>query len=108
MKVTISHLARLQQLPHVGTPPILDEYQLVTEKVEVNGRVMLQSVNRSVNPKDRFKGLKASDFALESVLAAGAIDTLRPVSLVTPSAVNDDFLASLESYADKLLRPSDS
>lgn len=47
------------------------------EDVVWNGRVVKKSVARLVRPQDRFKGLSAYDFALENVIAAGALGSLR-------------------------------
>lgn len=51
------------------------------EQVVDNGRVVKKSVVKAVRPAERFQGLKASDFALENVIAAGAVDMLKPTML---------------------------
>lgn len=43
----------------------------------MNGKVLKKSVVRTVHPQDRFRGLNAVDFALENVIAAGALDSLK-------------------------------
>lgn len=65
--------------PQVHYPKDLhDTYEVnaVTEVVE-NGRVVKKSVRKTVDPVDNFKGVKVSDFYLENVIAAGAVDSLR-------------------------------
>lgn len=44
---------------------------LSTEKTEFEGKILSQSVYVIDNPDERYKGLKASDFALENVLEQG-------------------------------------
>lgn len=52
-----------------------------TEDTVVNGKVLKKSVVRNVVPTEQFRGFKASDFALENIIAAGALDQLKPVQL---------------------------
>lgn len=51
------------------------------EQVVENGRILKKTVVRTVRPMEMFVGLKASDFALENVIAAGAVDMLKPTVL---------------------------
>lgn len=54
------------------------EYQVrTTEDVVENGRIVKKTVYKAVNSADKFAGLKASDFALENVIAVGALDSLK-------------------------------
>lgn len=45
---------------------------LSTEKTEFEGKILSQSVFITDNPDERYKGLKASDFALENILEQGS------------------------------------
>lgn len=51
------------------------------EDVVVNGRIVKKAVYRTVHPADNFKGMNANDFALENVIAAGALGSLRECQL---------------------------
>lgn len=53
----------------------------MTETVEENGRVISKNVCKTQAVKDKFNGLRVTDFCLENVMASGAIETLRPVQL---------------------------
>lgn len=73
-----SHSQRLSE-PTKSYPKTLgSDYEVrATEDVVVNGRIMKKTVYRIVRPHDKMKGLNALDFALENVIAAGALDSLR-------------------------------
>lgn len=63
---------------HSYQKQIVGDYEINgTEEVVVNGKVLKKSVVRTVHPQDRFRGLNAVDFALENVIAAGALDSLK-------------------------------
>lgn len=51
------------------------------EDTIVNNRVVKQMKYKTVDPADKFKGLKASDFALENIIAVGAVDSLKECQL---------------------------
>ena len=57
----------------------------------VEGRVMSTLGWKTVLPSDNFEGVSARDFALENVIAAGALDTFRErqVSLNTRGEMSD-------------------
>lgn len=58
------------------------EYQVrATEDVVVNDRIVKKTVYKTVHSADKFKGLKASDFALENIIAVGAVDSLKDCKL---------------------------
>lgn len=47
------------------------------EQVVENGRIVNTTVWKDVDPVQMLKGYKASDFALENIIAAGALDSLK-------------------------------
>lgn len=81
-KKIVSHFermtAKVQMSPVVFAKPreICD-----TEQVVDNGRVVKKAVIKVERPMERFAGMKASDFALENIIAAGAMDMLKPTVL---------------------------
>lgn len=74
----MSHAQRLSQ-PHKSYPKTFcqDYDARGTEEVVVNGRVIKKSVIKIVHPQDKFKGITVNDFALENVIAVGALDSLK-------------------------------
>lgn len=70
-----------------------------TEEVLVNGKVLKKSCVKTVHPQDRFKGLDAVDFALENVIAAGALDSLKEgyFGSVTASELSDGMEATIDN-----------
>ena len=52
------------------------------ENVNLDGRVLKQSVNTEFDPKEYFAAYDARDFYLENILAVGATDGLKEVKLV--------------------------
>lgn len=78
-----THIHRVRQdssLPHV--PYVDSEFIQSQEQVSENGRVFVRHVSKQIKPSERFKGLSMNDFALENVIAAGAIDTLRDCKII--------------------------
>lgn len=68
--------------PKIKIEPIdLTEEVIVTETVEVDGNYELVSSVKTIDPHDRVKGYKVSDFKLQNLIAVGATDLLRPISL---------------------------
>lgn len=50
------------------------------EDIVVNDRIVKKNVVKTVVPSEFHAGLKASDFYMENIIAAGAMDMLKPVS----------------------------
>ena len=77
-----------------------------TEDVVVNGVIVKKSTIVTVHPQDNFKGMKASDFALENVIAAGALDSLKEGKLGanTTSELSD----SMEGTIDNVISAVDA
>lgn len=75
------------------------------EQVVVNDRVVKKSVVKTFVPSENFAGLKASDFALENVMAAGAVDMLKPT--VTPDNSLDN-VDRFENSVDNLIAAIDN
>lgn len=89
---------------------LFSSYEIVTkEDTAVDGRVVKQSVIRTVIPSEQFKGLKASDFALDNLIAAGAVDMLKSCQLhdVTLDKIDDldysvaNLISSIDSNAQE-------
>lgn len=78
----VSHFERMSA-PIAYDPVVFAKpYEVYDEEQVVdNSRVVKKSVVKVVRPAERFQGMKASDFALENVIAAGAIDMLKPTML---------------------------
>ncbi len=70
-----------------------------TEEVVVNGRVVKKSAVKTIHPQDLFKGFKADDFALENVIAAGALDSLKEgyLSANTTSELSDGMEGTIDN-----------
>lgn len=59
-----------------------NEYEMSTvEEVVENQRVVKKGAVKKVNPCGRYEGMKASDFALENIIAVGALDSLKECQL---------------------------
>lgn len=73
-----SHSQRIAE-PSLDYPKTLcEDYEVRgTEDYVQNGVLLKRSTVVVVHPQDKFKGLKASDFALENVIAAGAVGMLK-------------------------------
>lgn len=54
-----------------------DYYVRGTEEELVDGKILKSSKNKLVHPQDKFRGLRAIDFALENIIAVGALDSLK-------------------------------
>lgn len=80
--VLLSHSERLAQ-PSVPVKKSLYgtiEKRVLEDFVE-RGRIFKKAVYKTVNPADNFKGMSALDFALENIIAVGAIDSLKSCNL---------------------------
>lgn len=73
-----------------------------TEEVVIDGRVMKKSCVKTVHPQDNFKGLKADDFALENVIAVGALDSLKEgyLSANSLSELSDSMEGTIDNVID--------
>ncbi len=73
-----------------------------TEEVVVNGRVVKKSAVKTVHPQDLFKGFKADDFALENIIAVGALDSLKEgyLSANTTSELSDGMEGTIDNVID--------
>lgn len=67
-----------------------------TSSVVKNGRVMRESTIKVVNPCDMMKDFDSSDFKLENITAAGALELLKP----TKAHLNNFEIAEMVSTAD--------
>lgn len=73
------------------------------EQVVDNGRVVKKSVVKVERPSERFAGMKASDFALENIIAAGAVDLLKPTVLHDANLdVVDEIDGTLNDIMDQI------
>lgn len=79
---------RISYFERMSTPYVMKpvDYTMPYEVYEdeqtvVDGVVVRKSVAKLVNPKEFHKDVKCTDFALENVIAAGAVDMLKPVML---------------------------
>lgn len=61
---------------------------IATEQIDFEGRPIQSSAVKIDNPVDRYKGLKASDFALENQLAVGV--QLNPVRCSLVNSFEED------------------
>ena len=95
-----SHLSRMVE-PRMAYPKeIVGDYEVTgSEQVVENGRVVRKSVVAKVHPQDKMKGLKADDFALENIIAVGALDSLKECyySANTTSELSDSMEGSIDN-----------
>ena len=78
----MSYAERLMAMPVKYPKKLVSDYEVRgTEQVVENGRVVKKSVMKTVHPQDNFKGIECLDFALENVIAAGALDSLKECQL---------------------------
>lgn len=78
----VSHFERMTSAVVYDPVVFAKPYEVYDdEEVVDNGRVVKKSVIKVERPSERFAGMKASDFALENIIAAGAVDMLKPVVL---------------------------
>ena len=97
-----SHLERLAQTEKSYPATFNRDYEVHgTEDVVVNDRIVKKSCIVKVHPQDKFKGLKASDFALENVIAAGALDSLNECYLGSNSL--SELSDSMEGTIDNMI-----
>lgn len=76
------HYQRMSQSVCHYPKHLSEPYQVrgVEEFVE-NGRVLKKSASQTVDPKQNFVGYNVSDFYLENIIAAGALDSLKETKL---------------------------
>lgn len=84
--------------PKCGNYPEEEEVFTI-ESVESNGVIIQRQCIKKVSLKDKYKGLKCSDFALENIVAAGAISNLKPITIGAGSSVEsvESSIANMES-----------
>lgn len=75
------------------------------EQVVENGVIVKKSTVNTFDPVANMKGFKATDFALENIIAVGALDSLKESSLTigTVSELSD----SLEGTFDNIIAAVD-
>lgn len=80
------------------------------EEVVENDRIVKKSVRKTVDPADNFKGVKVSDFYMENVIAAGALDSLKFGQLSNGRLADADNLdvqgANLDEYIENNVEQS--
>jgi hypothetical protein len=105
--MVLSHAERMSQ-PKVDYPKnLVQDYEVRgTEDVVVDGRIVKKSCLVTVHPQDMFKGLNADDFALENVIAVGALDSLKEgyLGANTLSELSD----SMEGTIDNVINAVDA
>lgn len=73
-----SHLEALSQAPIDYPKNLCFDYEVRSIETVVEGdRFVKKGLSKTVHPQDNFKGFKASDFDLESIIAVGALDSLK-------------------------------
>lgn len=99
MSKFVSLQSRLNDPVHLVPKPFPISTELVesVESIEQNDRVISVPKSVTIDPRQRMTGLKVTDFCLENVIAAGAVDTLRPSQLISS---NLDEIESKVNFAD--------
>lgn len=95
-----SHAEALAQAPKVYPKTLCADYEVRgTEEVVENDRVVNKSCVKKVHPQDMFAGYKASDFALENIIAVGALDSLKEghLSANSLSELSDSMEGSIDN-----------
>lgn len=95
-----SHAERMCEAPVVYPKNLVSDYEVrSTEDVVENGRVLKKTVYRKVHPQDNFKGMSALDFALENVIAVGALDGLKEcyLGVNTTSELSDGMEGTIDN-----------
>lgn len=78
MSKVISHAERCSESQIHYPKNLHSTYEVnAVEEVVENDRIVKKSVRKTVDPADNFKGVKVSDFYMEIVIAAGALDSLK-------------------------------
>ena len=96
----LSHSQRMCQPKKSYPKNLCQDYEVRgTEEVVVNGRVVKKSAVKTVHPQDLFKGFKADDFALENIIAVGALDSLKEgyLSANTTSELSDSMEGTIDN-----------
>lgn len=98
----VSHYRQLHD-PSCKTSPTfnkpINEQVFKTVQIEDNGVIKNKQVLAEVTLRDRYKGMKCSDYALQNLIECGAIDTLRPIVISGNANVEqvENSISSLES-----------
>ena len=106
-KVFKSYAERITEPRKVYHKNIVSNYDITTsEDVVVDGRILKRSVIKTVHPQDKMRGLKPTDFALENIIAVGALDSLKEGSYsIGISAELDD---KMSGTIDNIIKAVDS
>lgn len=78
MSKVISHgdrisASNIHYSKNLSSPYVINSVEDILE----NNRIVKKSKRQTINPADKFKGFKVSDFYMENVIAVGAEDSLR-------------------------------
>lgn len=95
----VSHAERMQYAPKQYPKHLCEDYEVrASEDVVENGRIVKKTVYKTVHPQDKMKGLNALDFALENVIAVGALDSLKEgkLSANTLSELSDSMEGTID------------
>lgn len=84
----------------VEVPIEVKEYEYRQVEEVVDGEVILKTIRVEVNPKNRFKGLEASDFTVKSLLKAGATDLLK--NRVSLNGSTLDTVSNIEAHVSNI------
>lgn len=102
-----SYASRMSEKPQVYPKGYGADYEVrTTEQAVENGRIVKKTVYATVHPSDKFAGMKASDFALENVIAVGALDSLVECKLGV--GVGAELADSMEGTVDNIISAVDS
>lgn len=86
---------------------LVADYQVRSAEDYVeDGKILKKSTVVTVHPQDRFKGFVANDFALENIIAVGALDSLKEgyLNSNTLSELSD----SMEGTIDNVIAAVDA
>ena len=96
---------RLQEILPADVVPVQEEIVLVKENVEVDGRILQRSVEKTVDPSERMSKFKAQDFATENLIAIGAVDHFKPIGSIRTGDI-DVALEAMENLCNMELTPT--
>jgi hypothetical protein len=95
-----SYASRMKEDSHDYPKGLGADYEVrATEQVVENGMIVNKTVFATVHPSDKFAGMKASDFALENIIAVGALDSLKEcqLSVGVPSELADGMEGTVDN-----------
>lgn len=103
MKKKISWFENVQTTCDPSFPSPKEERVYGQESIEVSGRIINTPVIKTSNPSELLDSLHVTDFCLENVIAAGAVDTLQETSINASSiSKNVEFLDSAFRHLNDL------